>query len=141
MIRNKTATYALLALYEIAEQHRETSPSVGVRAHDIAHKHRLPKAYVAKILSQLANAEILHSDRGPRGGFRLNRSADNITLFDIFEGVGAVAANNRKRRLVKGLPQSVAAALNRAHDDITEMLKDILQQTTLADVLPSGGRR
>ena len=50
MLRNKTATYALLALYEIGRQHRGASDPMGIRAHDIANKHRLPKAYVAKIL-------------------------------------------------------------------------------------------
>lgn len=141
MIRNKTATYALLALYEIAEQHRATSETLGVRAHDIAHKHRLPKAYVAKILSQLANSEILHSDRGPRGGFRLNRAAKDISLFDIFEGVGAIPSNDKRRRGVKGLPQRVQVAMNRAHDDVADTLKKIFVRTTLADVLPPASGR
>ncbi len=139
MIRNKTATYALLALYEIAEQHRETSPSLGVRAHDVAQKHRLPKAYVAKILSQLANVDILRSDRGPRGGFRLNRSPAEITLFDIFDGVGALLPDERKRKAVKGLPQPVQAAMNRAYAEVAESLKGIFVRTSLSDILPREG--
>lgn len=141
MIRNKTATYALLAIYEIAEQHRETSRPTGVRARDIAHKHRLPKAYVAKILSQLANADILHSDRGPRGGFRLNRSAKNISLYDIFDGVGALVSNDKRRRAVKGLPQPVQSTMIRAHKEVAESLKDIFVKTTLADILPPTGSK
>ena len=54
MLRRKTATYALLALYEIAQQNRESQIPTGIRAGDIAQKHKLPKAYAAKILSQLA---------------------------------------------------------------------------------------
>lgn len=136
MIRNKTATYALLALYEIAEQHRDTSPSLGVRAHDVAQKHRLPKAYVAKILSQLANVDILRSDRGPRGGFRLNRPPAEITLFDIFDGVGALLPDERKRKAVKGLPQPVQAAMNQAYAEVAESLKAIFVRTSLSDILP-----
>jgi len=140
MIRNKTATYALLALYEIAEQHRDTPHPTGVRAHDIAQKHKLPKAYVAKILSQLANAEILHSDRGPRGGFRLNRAVKSITVYDIFDGVGALVSNDKKPKPVKGLPQPVQAVMSRAHKDVAASLKGIFLQTTLADILPPAGK-
>jgi Rrf2 family protein len=116
MLRKKTATYAVLALYEIADQHRATQERNGIRAADIAHKHKLPKAYVAKILSQLANSEILHSDRGPRGGFRLNRAPEDITLYDIFDGVGALTVNDKKRPIVKGLPSPVQTAMSRAQD-------------------------
>lgn len=135
MIRNKTATYALLALYEIADQHRDTPRPSGVRAHDIAHKHKLPKAYVAKILSQLANAEILHSDRGPRGGFRLNRTPKNISLFDIFAGVGAIVGTDKKRKPVKGLPQPVSSTMVRASKEVSAALKSIFTKTSLADLL------
>ena len=135
MLRKKTATYALLALYEIAEQHRDAPHPTGVRAHDIAHKHKLPKAYVAKILSQLANAEILHSDRGPRGGFRLNRAPKDITLYDIFDGVGALTTNDKKRLAVKGLPPPVQNVMNRAQEEADEMIKAQLIRTTLADLL------
>jgi Rrf2 family transcriptional regulator, nitric oxide-sensitive transcriptional repressor len=137
MLRKKTATYALLALYEIAEQHRDNPHPSGVRAHDIAHKHKLPKAYVAKILSQLANAEILHSDRGPRGGFRLNRGTKEITLYDIFEGVGALTMNDKKKMGVKGLPQPVQNAMTHTQDQAAEMLKALLVKTTLAELLPA----
>lgn len=137
MLRKKTATYALLALFEIAEQHRDTPHPAGVRAHDIAHKHKLPKAYVAKILSQLANAEILHSDRGPRGGFRLNRGPKEITLYDIFDGVGALTTNDKKRISVKGLPTPVQNAMTRTQEEAAEMLHNLLVKTTLGDLMSS----
>ncbi|MBN2560951.1 MAG: Rrf2 family transcriptional regulator [Phycisphaerae bacterium] len=135
MLRRKTATYALLALYEIADQHRDTAHPTGVRAHDIAHKHKLPKAYVAKILSQLANAEILHSDRGPRGGFRLNHSPKDISLYDIFDGVGALTTNDKRRPAVKGLPQPVQATMAHTQDEAADLMKGLFLKTTLADVL------
>ncbi len=135
MLRRKTATYAVLALYEIAEQHRDNPHPGGVRAHDIAHKHKLPKAYVAKILSQLANAEILHSDRGPRGGFRLNRAIEEISLYDIFDGVGALTTNDKKRPAMKGLPAPVLNAMAKTQEQGAELLKELFIKTTLADLL------
>jgi Rrf2 family protein len=135
MLRNKTATYALLAIYEIARQHRGVANPLGVRAHDIANKHKLPKAYVAKILSQLANSGILHSDRGPRGGFRLNDPPEKISLYDIFNGVGAIMNNESQRGAVKGLPPRVQGTMNRSRQEVADMLKALFQKTTLAEVL------
>jgi Rrf2 family protein len=135
MLRKKTAAYALLAIYEIAQQHRGEANPMGVRAGDVAQKHRLPKAYVAKILSQLASAGVLHSDRGPRGGFRLNRSIDAISLFDVFGGVGALVTSNIKSVAVKGLPIPVQNAMNRAHQEAADALKELFQKTTIADIL------
>lgn len=136
MLRRKTATYALLALYEIAQRNREApSPTKGVRAGDIAEKHRLPKAYAAKILSQLANAGILHSDRGPRGGFRLNRAPEEISLFDVFEGVGALVAFDKKDDSMKGIPPLVHAVMTKAHEEAASKLKELFLRTSLNDVL------
>lgn len=135
MLRRKTAAYALLAMYEIAQQHEGDEKQQGVRAHDIAQKHRLPKAYAAKILSQLANAGVLHSDRGPRGGFRLNRTVDKISLFDVFEGVGAIVSERNRPQAVKGLPQAVQNVLDRANQDVGRTLKELFIRTTMADVL------
>lgn len=135
MLRRKTATYALLALYEIAQQQRDSPNGGGVRAGDIAHKHKLPKAYAAKILSQMAGAGVLHSDRGPRGGFRLNRAIEDISLFDVFESVGAVTSNEGKGPFVKGLPPKLQNAITRAYGDAAEALKNVFATVHLADVL------
>lgn len=137
MLRKKTAAYALLAVYEIAQQQQGAADPLGVRAGDIAQKHRLPKAYAAKILSQLASAGVLHSDRGPRGGFRLSRPVDKISLFDVFQGVGVLAPARSRGPVVKGLPPTVQAALDRTDQDASNALRDLFMRTTLADLLKS----
>ncbi len=133
MLRRKTATYALLALYEIARQSRDGHVN-GVRAGEIAQKHKLPKAYAAKILSQLANAGILHSDRGPRGGFRLNRAADTISLFDVFDGVGALDGFDAREDELNGMPIMVQDVMSRAQLDAAAKLKELFVQTSLTDL-------
>lgn len=135
MLRKKTATYALLALYEIAQQQHGNANPPGVRAGDIAQKHKLPKAYAAKILSQMANAGVLHSDRGPRGGFRLNRTAEEISLYDVFDSVGAVVGTRAKGPFVKGLPPTLQNAMTRAYGDAADALKDVFAKVHLADIL------
>ena len=135
MLRKKTATYALLALYEIAQQQQGMNDPPGVRAGDIAVKHKLPKAYAAKILSQMASAGVLHSDRGPRGGFKLNKSASEISLFDVFDSVGAVVGARTRNPFIKGLPPTLQNMMTKAYGDAADALKDVFAKVHLSDIM------
>jgi Rrf2 family protein len=137
MLRKKTATYALLAIYEIARQHRGVKDPLGIRAGDVAAKYKLPKAYVAKILSQLANSGVLNSGRGPRGGFKLNKPINDITLYDVFSGVGAMSYGAAAAGAVKGLPPTVHSGLGRAWQQAGDHLKELFSRTSMADILGS----
>ena len=133
MIRKKTAAYAVLALFEIADQHQGIDHPTGVRASDIAEKHKLPKAYVAKILSNLASAEIVNSTRGPTGGFTLARPTNKITLYDIYVACGAIPED--KRRHLRDMPPQIQKTLGRSHDQESASMKKVATSTTLADIL------
>ena len=52
-------------------------------AKDLASQLGLPGPYLAKILQSLAQDGMLHSVRGPRGGFRLARPAHHITVGEV----------------------------------------------------------
>ena len=49
----------------------------------LAEFHGVPPAYLAKHLQALVRAGVCESVPGPRGGFRLARSTDDISLLDI----------------------------------------------------------
>ncbi|MEV6330276.1 Rrf2 family transcriptional regulator [Streptomyces sp. NPDC051909] len=54
-----------------------------VTAARLAAYHELPAPYLNKQLQALVRAGILTSVSGPRGGFRLARALDRITLMDV----------------------------------------------------------
>ncbi|MEU1125969.1 Rrf2 family transcriptional regulator [Streptomyces sp. NPDC005899] len=58
----------------------------------LADAHGLPAAYLNKQLQQLVKAGLLTSTPGPRGGFRLARPLEAITLLDVVE---AIEGDNR----------------------------------------------
>ena len=69
----------------------EQSGKGPVTAAQLAQHQGIEVAYAQKILQRLRKGAIVKSLRGPAGGFTLDRSAEEITLKDIFiaaEGAG-----------------------------------------------------
>ena len=62
-------------------------PDRALPAAKLAEFHGVPAAYMAKHLQALARAEVLETVKGPRGGYRLARPADDITLLDVVEAI------------------------------------------------------
>ena len=53
----------------------------------LAEYHGVPPAYLAKHLQALAQAGIVESVAGRKGGYRLARAAYDITLIDVIDAV------------------------------------------------------
>jgi Rrf2 family protein len=62
-------------------------PGVALPASKLAEYHGVPEAYLAKHLQALSRAGILASEPGARGGYRLARDPDQITVLDVVEAV------------------------------------------------------
>src|SRR5215475_457126 len=132
MIRTKAAAYGLLAVYEIAKRHRGVQNPPGVQAGDVARKYKLPTAYAAKIMSQLARKGVLRSDRGPSGGFYLNRAPDKITLWDVLDGVESFGPDSKR---FAGYPAPVQNMLNRTVTDGMGRLREVCKKVTVTEML------
>jgi Rrf2 family protein len=74
-----------------------------VPAAKLAEFYELPAAYLNKQLQALARAGIVASTPGPRGGFRLARAPESITLLDVVVAIeGADEAFRCEQLLRKG---------------------------------------
>jgi len=62
-------------------------PDEAVSAAQLAEHFALPTPYLSKQLALLVRADLLTGTTGPRGGFRLSRSASQVTLLDVVEAV------------------------------------------------------
>lgn len=56
-------------------------------ARRLAEFYGLPEAYLAKLLKALVRAGVLGASTGPRGGFRLARPPEEITVAEVVEAV------------------------------------------------------
>lgn len=59
-----------------------------VRIQDIAEAEGLTSEYVAKLMRILRNGELVTSTRGASGGYRLQRPAADVTLWEAIEVLG-----------------------------------------------------
>ena len=79
----RQADYATRAVLYLARAPRNKLVSTS----DIAKGQSIPASFLAKIIAQLSVAGLVHTSRGARGGVRLARNADNITLLEVIEAI------------------------------------------------------
>jgi Rrf2 family protein len=53
----------------------------------VAKEQSIPPSFLAKIISQLSIAGLLHTSRGARGGVTLAREPKEITLLEVIEAI------------------------------------------------------
>ncbi len=87
---------------------------VPVSTAQLAASHDLPVAYLNKQLQALVRAGILESCPGAKGGFRLARRPDAVTLMDVVVAIEGPreafrCTDIRERGMGEGLPRSAFA--------------------------------
>ena len=80
---SKKTDYALIALKDLASSPSATSCS----AREIAARYDIPVELMAKVLQKLARRGLLESHQGTRGGYKLSRPADRISVADVIQAI------------------------------------------------------
>ena len=79
----RQADYALRAMIYLSrlEENEKTATSL------VAKDQEIPPSFLAKIISQLSIAGLIHTSRGARGGVSLAKPADEISVLDVIEAI------------------------------------------------------
>jgi Rrf2 family protein len=86
----RQADYALRAMLYLAKM----SESQKAATSQIAEEQRIPPSFLAKIVSQLSIAGLIHTSRGARGGVSLSRPANEISVLEVIEAIdGPISLN------------------------------------------------
>jgi Rrf2 family protein len=106
-------------------------------SHDLAKARGLPERFLLKVLRPLVAARLLHSAKGPHGGYRLARPASQITMLEVIEAVDGPIRGRAPR-----VEATAATGLNRPLTEICDQAADIvckqLREVYLADLVGSG---
>ena len=131
MIFSATATHALRALAHLA-----AAPGDGATlGRELAADLGVPAPYLAKVLAALARAGVLSASRGARGGYRLARPAEAISLLQIVEPFeGKRVRPGCLLRPGEDCPRDGACSAHDAWAGVKAAYLDFLERTSLADI-------
>jgi Rrf2 family protein len=133
--RTDYATRALLAL---------TLDGGGpMKLEELARRTGAPQSVLEQVMPVMRSAGIVRSERGPAGGYRLNKAPEEITLervVRLFEGQLA-PIGYATRRNPDEAPKFVADSLRKAWSEVRDATIDILERTTFADLAKRAGGR
>ncbi len=124
----RQADYAVRAMRYLAKQ----GPTQRSATSTVAREMKIPPSFLAKIISQLSIAGLLHTSRGARGGVTLAREPKDITLLDVVEAIdGPILLNE-----CVGNPDGCAfrddCPMHPIWEDAQEQLVKRLRETTFA---------
>ena len=133
--RTDYATRALLALAL-----EDDGP---MKLEELARRTGAPQSVLEQVMPVMRSAGIVRSERGPAGGYRLNKAPEEITLervVRLFQGQLAPIGYSTRRN-PDPAPKFVADSLREAWSEVRDATIEILERTTFADLAKSAGGR
>lgn len=131
MIQSTATKYAIRAVCHLA--HLE--PGTRAQAREISEELSIPQAFLSKILQDLSKKGLLSSTKGPNGGFELNCSPTETSLYAL---VQAVEGPRPEGDCLLGLSLCADETKCPIHDtwkEICESFRESMKGISLMDVV------
>jgi Rrf2 family protein len=122
--------YALRALLELA-----AAPPGPVKGERLATAQDIPPKFLENILTELRRAEIVASQRGVDGGYRLAKPAAEISVADVVRALEGPIASVRGMRPDEIEYTGPARSLQPLWVELRASMREVLEGTTLADLV------
>lgn len=129
----RQADYAVRAVLHLA-RNGDTRTATSV----IAEEQKIPPSFLAKIISQLSIAGLLHTSRGARGGVTLAREPQEINLLEVIEAIDGPIQLNECVGDTGVCSFDKDCPLRPVWCDAQEQLVDRLKGTNFADMVAKG---
>jgi Rrf2 family protein len=133
--RTDYATRALLAL--------ALDGDGSMKLEELAQRTGAPQSVLEQVMPVMRSAGLIRSERGPSGGYRLNKPPDEITLervVRLFQGQLA-PIGYATRRSPDAAPKFVADSLLGVWSEVRDSTIEILERTTFGDLAKQAGGR
>jgi Rrf2 family protein len=126
----RQADYALRAMVYLSK----LEPTQRAATSQIAETKKIPPSFLAKIISQLSIAGLIHTSRGARGGVTLARPANEISVLEVVEAIDGPIALNECTISPEGCPFSGDCPIHGLWCDAQTELVEKLRTTTFANL-------
>jgi Rrf2 family protein len=125
----RATNYALHALVNMAK----TGHDQPVASHHIAHAEGVPERFLLKVLKPLVSARILHSVKGPNGGYRLARPPVDVTLVEVIEAVEG-PIRGQAQAVGRGQASAFDKRLEAECEKVAKLVRGVLGRVSVKDL-------
>ncbi|HMK61304.1 MAG TPA: Rrf2 family transcriptional regulator [Dissulfurispiraceae bacterium] len=101
---------------------------------EIAQEMAIPKSFLSKIVQKLNRAGLLESFRGVKGGFKLTREPEAISLLDVISVMQGPVASNRCAVDKRACNFSCTCVVHPVWLDLRKMTEDYLSKINFEDM-------
>jgi len=138
MLVTTQGEYGLRCLLAIAS----SDPEQPVSITDIIELEQLPRAYVEQLVFRLRRAGLVLSLRGTKGGYRLARSPEEISVKDVLDVLennwSTVFCERHENRKLLPCPHNSSCPVSSLWTEVRDMVVAKLESTSLSDLLAKG---
>ncbi len=120
--------YALRALVEMARADADLTTS----AEELGRRQEIPHNFLQAILADLRRAGIVRSQRGQSGGWRLARSAEQVSVADVIRAVDGPLVSVYGERPEEVSYNEHAEVLQRVWIAARSALREVFEDVTIA---------
>lgn len=132
---SKRGEYGLRALQDLAEHYGEGP----IPNKTLAERNHIPPRFLEQILLTLKHGQIVHSQKGPQGGYYLSRPPQQITLAQavrLLDGpLAPISCVSEIAYEPCGCPDMENCGLRRVMKEVRDAVVGIMESTTLADLV------
>ncbi len=125
--------YAVTAMMDLA-LHQSEHEYVSLKS--IANHQEISVAYLEQIFSKLKAGGLVNGIRGPNGGYRLSRSAETISIFEIIDAVDEPIDITRCHGK-KDCQDGEVCLTHGLWTDLSNQISSFLDQLKLGDIVQS----
>jgi Rrf2 family protein len=126
----RQADYALRAVVFLSRLQENEKAATSL----IAAEQKIPPSFLAKIVSQLSIAGLIHTARGARGGVSLAKPADEISVLDVIEAIDGPVFLNECTENSKTCPFLDSCPLRSLWCEARDELTDKLSRATFSRI-------
>src|SRR5664279_946658 len=126
--------YAVMAMADLAQHEAANKP---VSLADIAQRQEISLSYLEQLFAKLRRNGLVKSVRGPGGGYRLSRPANDLRIADVIVAVDEpIAATRCKPGSAKGCTgQGARCVTHDLWEELGRQIHVFLSAVSLADVV------
>lgn len=123
--------YALRAAVELAAHQDDDRLTT---SEEISDRQKIPHAFLTNILQSLRQSGVVTSKRGPVGGHKLAKPADEIVVADVIRAIDGPLAGVSGQHPEELEFSGTAKPLQNVWIAVRANLREILEHVTLADI-------